>query len=333
MSAISRPTPGFDLDHLHAVCDSALHTAGRDPRPVDVRATLGGVYIAAPDEPGRLAVMPALRRVGYFASPSDAPAATERDAEWIRVDGWYQDALERRFDGLTVAAHRLTRDLPDNVGHAIDTYATMCDLTDLDAPKWRAAAQLRTQLRDQATATTGPHAPYDRDRPPEDPLLARLLDRVRTQEHRVDDLISRTWFTALNGIERYTSVVHGHPPTIARDHTIAAALDANADQDRRDTAITVMQWAREEGHGDAVAYAHWYAHTYGTSEDGPDPADAYDTWRQRTELPTADDHPTAIAAHDLPEPTTPTQMAIDIPAPGADHRTNERNTTPGRRAS
>lgn len=333
MASISRPTPGFDLEHLHAVCDNALHSAGRDPSSVDVRATLGGAYIALPDQSDRLAAMHALRRVGYFAVPSGPPATTAQDAEWIRVDGWYHDALERRFDGLTVTAHRLTRDLPDNVGHAIDTYATMCDLADLDAPKWRAAAQLRTHLRDQVTAATGASVPYDLNRPPEDPLLARLLDRVRAQEHRVDDLVSRTWFSALNGIERYTGIVHWHPPTIARDHAIAAALDANADQNRRDTTITVMQWAREEGHGDAVAYAHWYTRTYGTCEDGPDPVAAYDSWRHRTEMRAGDDHPTTIAARDLPEPTAPTQTAIDMPASNTDYRTNERSSTPGRRAS
>lgn len=335
-----RPESGFDLEHIAAVCEESIRALDTGAEPARAHATPSAAYVALPARPHQLTAMTALRHVGYHAEPmtSGQPPITP----WIRVTGWDHDALARRLDALTVTAHQLTRDLPDNIAHAIDTYATIADLPDIDAPQHLAAGRLRARLREQATTATGPHAPYNPDRLPADPELAQLLTRVRTHEHRVEDLISRTWLTSLEAVAAYAGRRKEHPHHLARAQALAHTLNHGIGQTKRDTIITVLEWAREAGHGDAIAYAHWYAHTYGTTTNGPDPATAYEPWRDHATA----QHPAAIAAHDHPNgrpASAPgsapgdihvTENTIDAADYQAQNQTHVRNTPQsGRRAS
>ena len=317
---VSRPAPGFDREHLTVVCHEGLRAAGHDPAGVAVNLTGSPAYIAGLDERRLNAALQALRRVGYYAYRSNAHLSQEPDRPLIRVDGWHSQALQRRLDALTVTARRLADDLPDNLGHAIDTYDATSDHPDIEAPRYRAAAQLRAQLRQQVTATVGVHAPYDPDRMPTDRPVAELLEKVRDRENRVSDLISRTWLTAIDAIERYHGLRWQHTPSAARDYAITDTLNSGEGWMRRDTVVAVIQWAREAGHGDAVAYGRWYGETFGQLEDGPDIVATYETWRRRTAGP--DVHPVATAGRDLPDGVRPTDL--DRPASTTEYRTNER---------
>lgn len=328
--------PQLDVEHIAAVCDEAVRAVDTGSEPARAHSTTLATYVALPTQAHQLTAMTALRRVGYQAETmtnTQPPITT-----WIRVTGWDRDALARRLNGLTVAAHQLTRDMADNVAHGIDAYATIADLPEIEAPQYRAAASLRTRLRDQVTATTGPRAPYNPDRLPADPELAALLQRVRAQEHRVDDLISRTWLTAIDAIAHYAGARDDAPHGSVRDEALTHALNHGLDWAERDTIISVIEWAREAGHGDAIAYAHWYAHAYGATTNPPDPAVAYDAWHDHA----AAQHPAAVAAHDHPTNRpggTPgdihsTEHTIDAAHNQAQNQTHVRNTSQfGRRAS
>ena len=324
---VSRPTPGFDREHLTVVCQDGLRAAGQSPSGVSVNLTSSPAYIAGLDEPRLGVALMALRRVGYYAYRGNAHLSEEPDRPLIRVDGWHSHALQRRLDALTVTARRLTDDLPDNLGHAIDAYASMSDLPDIEAPRYRAAAQLRAQLRQRVTATVGAHAPYDPDRTPTDRPVALLLAKVRDRENRVSDLISRTWLTAIEAIERYQSLAWQHAPGVARDYALTDTLNTGEAWMRRDTVVTVIQWAREAGHGDAVAYGRWYGETFGRLEDGPDIVATYDTWRRRTTG--ADAHPAVTAGRDHPEGSRPRDL--DSSPPTNEYRTYERTSIESRR--
>lgn len=296
--AQSQPGPQssarFDAEHIAAVCDEAIRAVDTGAEGASVQSTPMAAYVVPPTEAHHLTAMTALRQVGYAAAtmPSPQPPITT----WIRITGWDRDALARRLDGLTVTAHQLTRDLADNVAHAIDAYAAIADLPEIDAPSCRAAANLRTKLRDQATAATGPRVPYNPGLLPAHPETSALLQRVRAQEHRVEDLISRTWLTATDAIARYAGLNDDDTFGATRAEALTDTLNQGIDWAKRDTIIGVLEWAREAGHGDAVAYAHWYAHTYHGQDDPPEPAVAYDAWHDHTIA----QHPAVIAAHDHP---------------------------------
>ena len=336
----------FDLEHIAAVCDDAFNTIRAHTIPAEARTIRGMPAVPAPDEAHQLAALKALRRVGYSAfplppaprhdlrnEPHDEPRQQPWDetVRWIRVRGWDLYALNRRLDELTATAHQLESDLPLNVGRAIDTYAISADQPDLDAPGYKAAIQLRAQLRDQVRQTTGPHVPYDPDLLPTNARHADLLKRVRAQEHRVDDLISRTWLLATDGVGHYRHFHVRYPPTLARDLALTKALKPTADLAQRDTIITAMQWAREQGHGDAIAYAHWYGATYRTFRHGPTPAVGYETWRTRMD---PGPHPAAVAARDTPAADQAGPPALDTNDTENADRTAERHAVrQGRRPS
>ncbi|HEY3684780.1 MAG TPA: hypothetical protein VGL93_17220 [Streptosporangiaceae bacterium] len=330
MLAYDRSASELDIEHITAVCDDAAHQASPGAAHIRLHAVQNAVYTAMGTDEQHLAATHTLRRVGYHVDPSPDPGHQPPLQRWIRVDGWSHDALTRRLDALTATAHQLAETLPINVAHAINTYTTISDLSDLDDPQYQAAAQLRTQLKEHVTATTGPHAPYNPDRLPHDPDLTALLKRVRAAEHRVDDLISRTWINAADAIGRYSLLSATHSPTLASAYALIDSLNPAFETTRRDTIITVLEWARAAGHGDAITYAHWYADTYETCENGPHPATAYTTWRNRGQ-PTDPAHPPTIADHDHPRDA---ERPIDNPETITENRTNERNSSSrGRRAS